>query len=124
MTNTPNSGIERYITPEFWSTPGIDMASPEARLLYLAMHTWADDHGRGTRNPVDLTRHAFPRDPEITPRHTIQMLAQIRRVFPVTYYTVNGVDYYQIDNWKLTQGKPNTPPVYPSPDHPAATQIQ
>lgn len=122
MTNTPNPGIERYITPEFWRTRGIDKVSALGRLLYLAMHTWADNHGRGLLDPDNLNRHAFHRDRLSRYRITLE-LAEIPTVFPVTYYTVNGVDYYQIDNWKLTQGEPNTPPVYPSPDHPDATPI-
>ena len=123
MTNTPNPGIERNVVPEFWSTPNINKTCPEARLLYLAMHTWADDHGRGLRSPVALAFHAFRRDPIVTPERVSELLHQIRAVFPVTYYTVNGIDYYQINDWDDTQKEPNTPAVHPSPDHPEATHI-
>ena len=123
MTNTPNPGVERNVVPDFWSTPGINVTCPEARLLYLAMHTWADDHGRGLRDPDALKRHAFPRDPIVTPERVSELLHQIREVFPVTYYTVNGRDYYQIDDWAETQDEPATAPVHPSPEHPDATHI-
>lgn len=123
MTNTPNPGIERNVVPEFWSTPGINKTCPDARLLFLAMHTFADDHGRGLRDPDALKRHAFPRDPIVTPERVSELLHQIRAVFPVTYYTVNGRDYYQIDDWADTQYEPDMEPVHPSPDHPEATHI-
>lgn len=123
MTNTPNPGIERNVVPEFWSTPGINKTCPDARLLFLAMHTFADDHGRGLRDPDALKRHAFPRDPIVTPERVSELLHQIRAVFPVTYYTVNGRDYYQIDDWADTQYEPDMEPVHPSPDHPNATHI-
>lgn len=122
MTNTPNSGVERYITPEFWSTPRIDTTSALSRLLYIALHTWADDHGRGLLDPEALNKYAFPYD-AFRLQEIVGALNDIWTVFPVTYYTVNGVDYYQIDDWTQTQGEPNTPPTHPGPDHPDATQI-
>lgn len=123
MTSTPNPGIERNVVPEFWSTPGINKTCPEARLLYLAMHTWADDHGRGLRDPDALKWHAFPRDPIVTRERVSELLHQIQAVFSVTYYTVNGRDYYQIDDWADTQYEPDMEPVHPSPEHPNATHI-
>lgn len=123
MTNTPNPGIERNVVPEFWNTPGIDNINAFGRLLYLAMHTWADDYGRGLLDPDGLNQHAFPYDN--FSRYTIaKALAEIREVFPVTYYTVNGRDYYQIDDWTHTQAKPITPPAHPGLEHPTAAVIQ
>lgn len=93
----------RSIKPEFWSSPGIEETDPYARLLYIAMWTWADDNGVGVANPRELLGFAFPLDEEITVADVRRWLVEIRRVFEVKFYTVKGRQYFSIPSWEQHQ---------------------
>lgn len=94
----------RTIKPEFWDSPSVASASPWARLLFIAMWNWADDHGRGTANLKELEGFAFPNDAAFTDRsgntvHFRALVAEVADAFGVVFYTVRGRPYYEIPSW-------------------------
>lgn len=93
----------RTIKPEFYSSPGIDETSPWARLLYIAMWNWADDTGRGKAEARELMGFAFPLDEGMTVGEFRRLLGEVRRVFGVNFYKVDGRPYYSIPSWEKHQ---------------------
>ena len=112
----------RTIKPEFWDSPSTAAASPWARLLFIAMWNWADDHGRGTANLKELEGFAFPNDDEFcgcsgntahmhgnTARcsgNTVNfraLVAEVSECYGVVFYTVKGRPYYEIPSWNEHQ---------------------
>jgi hypothetical protein len=93
----------RTIKPEFWSSPGQRGRDPWARLLYIAMWNWADDHGVGTANPRELMGFAFPHDEDMTLGEFRRILGEVRRGFGVEFYEVDGRPYYSIPTWEKHQ---------------------
>lgn len=96
----------RTIKPEFWSSPSMRGASPWARLLYVAMWNWADDHGRGTANVRELAAFAFPDDEDpIAPTvaELPSLLAEVQCRWSVVFYEVAGRRYYAIPSWESHQ---------------------
>ena len=86
----------RTIKPEFWDTPRIDTISPWARLTFIALLNWADDYGTGTCNPRELFGFVFPHDKHLTLEEFRRALDETRRVFEVTFYSLDGRRYYNI----------------------------
>lgn len=103
----------RTIKPNFWSHP--NPPSPWARLLFLAMLNWADDHGIGTANPKELAAFAFPNDEEMDSCRTTVLLREIYRSYDVAFYVVRGRPYYAIKNWKDHQKVNNPAKEYYNP---------
>ena len=109
----------RTIKPEFWDSPSTAKAGPWARLLYIAMWNWADDHGRGTANLKELEGFAFPNDDAFTVRsggcsgntvtcdgtsaHFRDVVAEVAECFDVVFYEVDGRPYYEIRGWDKHQ---------------------
>lgn len=107
----------RAIKPEFFSSPGVNSADPNARLLFIAMWCWADDNGVGTANPRELLAFAFPLDEEITVVDLRRWLVEITRVFGVMFYSVAGRAYYSIPSWEKHQKfDRRSKGKYPGPD--------
>ena len=98
----------RTIKPEFWDSPDTAKASAVARLLYMAMWNWADDHGRGTANLKELEGFAFPNDDiaELSGgkcRTFRDVVTEVQNVYGVRFYTVAGRPYYEIPSWNRHQ---------------------
>jgi hypothetical protein len=93
----------RTIKPEFWDSPGVETTEPVWRLLYIAMWNWADDHGRGKAEARELMGFAFPRDEDMTVAEFRRGLGEVRRVFGVKFYRVDGRSFYLIPSWDRHQ---------------------
>jgi len=52
----------RTIKPDFWTDEKVGECSPSARLLFVAMWNFADDHGSLDRSAKQLKAQAFPYD--------------------------------------------------------------
>ena len=89
----------RTIKPEFWNSPGIETLDARWRLLYIAMWNWADDSGAGKAEARELMGFAFPRDEQMTLGEFRRGLGEVRRVFGVVFYQVDGRSYYSIPTW-------------------------
>ena len=123
----------RSIKPEFWDSPSTARASAVARLAYIAMWNWADDHGRGTANHKELEGFAFPNDDRFTDSsgntvHFRSLVAEVSECFGVTFYTVDGRPYFEIPTWdqhqrnerRAKQSKYPSPQVRDHDPHPVA----
>ncbi|MGW4124744.1 hypothetical protein [Nocardia sp. NPDC004711] len=93
----------RTIKPEFWDSPGVETMHPFARLLFIAMWNWADDCGRGKAEARELMGFAFPRDEDMTLAEFRRFLGEVRRVFGVIFYKVDGRSFYAIPSWEKHQ---------------------
>lgn len=110
----------RSIRPEFWSDEKIGRLSFGARLLYIALWSFADDDGYGRALPKELAGFAFPYDDAIDSPHVRGMLGELSGSGLVTLYEVSGNPYYWIPTFKRYQ-KPDkpTPSRLPKPDEAA-----
>jgi len=93
----------RTIKPEFWSSPDTARATPLARLLYIAMWTWADDYGVGTANLKELAAFAFPNDDNIGTSEIQSLCKEVAGSFGTAFYTHHGRPYYCIPAWDAHQ---------------------
>ena len=95
----------RTIKPEFWRSPSTASAGPWARLLFIAMWNWADDHGRAEWTPRELLGFAFPHDSEspLTDAEFPLLLAEVRRAFEVKFYVHRDRRFYEVPSWSEHQ---------------------
>ena len=56
----------RSIKPDFWSSEQVMALSRDARLLFIGMWNFADDHGRMKLNPTTIKAQVFPGDDDAT----------------------------------------------------------
>ena len=120
----------RTIKPEFWDSPSTTSVSFPARLLFIALWNWADDHGRGTANLKELEGFAFPNDDEFcgcggNTAHRSgntatfrDLVAEVSEAFGVVFYKVNNRPYYEIPSWNEHQRNERRSKAskYPGPD--------
>ena len=114
----------RTIKPEFWRSPSTAKASPWARLLYIAMWNWADDHGRAEWTPMELLAFAFPHDAE-NPHFVAEfprLVSEVSECFSVEFYEHRGRRFYAITTWDAHQrNEKRTASRVPDPDDPECT---
>lgn len=103
----------RTIKPEWLDDETLVLASPEARVLSIALILLADDYGNGRANPVVLAGRVFPgKVPEVLANALAELVATRFAVL----YVVGGQQYFAIRNWDKHQkvdkpGKPQVPPL-------------
>lgn len=67
----------RTIKPEFWSKRSLAGASRDARLLYIALWNFADEHGRCYGDVRWIKGHAFPYDDDLTLLDVDRLLGEL-----------------------------------------------
>jgi hypothetical protein len=104
----------RSIKPEWLDDELMVSASPEARVLSVALLCLADDYGNGRAGRVWLGARVFPGMPLETLDRALQVLVSMRYVL---LYEVDGQTYYAVRNWEKHQrvDKPGQPKV-PGPN--------
>lgn len=113
----------RTFKPEFFRSPDTAKASPQARILYMAMWSWANDEGVGETNLYGLLGFAFPDEDELTVKDLQRLLKEVRGSFGVDFFTNKGRYFYSIPSWDSHQKterraagrfpKPTDPDSYP-----------
>lgn len=101
---------QRFIWPAIWDDPELGRLDSDARLLYIACFSLADDDGRLIAEPAFLRSSVFAYRP-MSDRRMIELrdsVAQACRSFRV--YNVRGTDYIAFKNWSEFQK-----PKYPRP---------
>ncbi|WGH91433.1 hypothetical protein QDX21_07140 [Auritidibacter ignavus] len=112
----------RTIKPEFWDSPSTAKASAVARLAFIGLWNWADDHGRGTANLKELEGFIFPNDDirtlsEGTSENFRDVMKEVSECFGVQFYTVHQRPYYAIPSWNVHQrAERSAKPKYPGPE--------
>lgn len=92
----------RTIKPGFWDSPDTAAASLRARLLYIAMWTWADDYGIGDATPVRLIAYAFPHD-AIPSGDYAGLIAEVVDAYGVVLFQYDARPFYVIPSWSRHQ---------------------
>jgi hypothetical protein len=101
---------QRFIWPSIWDDPDLARLDAEARLLYIACFSLADDDGRLIGEPVHLRATVFKYQP-LTDRKVRDIRDRVAGAcgnFRV--YNVRGTDYIAFKNWSEFQK-----PKYPRP---------
>jgi hypothetical protein len=84
----------RSIKPEFWDDRKLASAvSRDARLFYIGLWNFADEHSRANGDPVWLAGHIFPYESDIGPDECARYLDELARGSWVLRYTVEGDPY-------------------------------
>lgn len=106
----------RTIKPEWLDDERTACASPEARVMSVALILMADDHGRGRASVAMLGGRIFPgsANPREDAAKAREELVSARYVL---VYEVDGQEYYQIRNWAKHQrvDRPSASQLPPPP---------
>lgn len=109
----------RTFKPEFFRSPDTAKASPQARILYMAMWSWANDEGVGETNLYGLLGFAFPDGDELTVKDLQSLLKEVRGSYGVLFYGHGGRFYYSIPAWdKHQKTERRAANRFPKPDDP------
>ena len=101
---------QRFIWPSIWDDPELARLDAEARLLYIACFSLADDDGRLIGEPVHLRANVFKYQP-LTDRKVLEIRDRVAEACgSFRVYNVRGTDYIAFKNWSEFQK-----PKYPRP---------
>lgn len=92
----------RSVKPEFWTSESNGRLSRDARLLFLALLSAADDEGRFGASSRGLASALFPFD-EDAPRLLDGWWAELEREGKVRRWVSDGNTYGEILNWSKHQ---------------------
>jgi len=109
---------KRIIDPNIWESEDFALLSMLGKVLFIGLFSIADDEGRGKANPVYIRSKLFPFTAEEVRLADIKnALSEIAQRMSVTFYTVNGTQYYALTHWELWQkiDRPS-PSNIPSPE--------
>lgn len=106
----------RTVKPEFWTSGQVMRVSRDARLLFIGLLNFADDHGRGDSDPYALLARVFPGDRDMTPESVLRLLSELSTNALLVVYESSGRPLYEIPKFKDHQkiDKPSAP-KYPPP---------
>lgn len=107
----------RSIKPEFWSSLTIAKLSVHARLTFIGLWNYLDDHGRGI-DDVRLVKAAiWPLDDYATTKRIAGWLKEIENVGRIQRYEEAGIHYMCVPTWTEHQRVDHPKAsAYPPPD--------
>lgn len=88
----------RTIKPEFWTHARVTECSVSARLLFIGLWNFADDHGRMKDEPKTIKMQVYPGD-NLSAGDIDQMLGELSEHKLIIRYVIDGQRYIQIDGW-------------------------
>lgn len=94
---------KRMIDPGIWGSEDFAKLSILARLIFIGLFSNADDEGRGRANPAYIKSTVFPYDNVLRLTDIKKSLSEIAAHMSITFYQVNGNEYYCLDNWQVWQ---------------------
>lgn len=89
----------RSIKPEFWTDEKVVTLSPFARLVFIGLWNFVDDHGRAPCSPSRMKMQILPADAADFP----QLLEEISGIGLITIYTVDGKQFLQVNGFDKHQ---------------------
>lgn len=105
---------KRMIDPNIWTDEGFLELSPLARLLFIGLISHADDEGRGGAGTKSLKARIFSGD-DVTFEQVDALKREVETHIRVTFYTVDGTEYYQLAKWNdyqvVNRPRPSTIPL-------------
>ena len=86
----------RTVKPDLWRSPKMARVSRDARLLFIALLTEADDEGLLLASPKLLAGALYPHDADVTARKVEKWLAELATEGMVLLYRVDDATYAHI----------------------------
>lgn len=105
----------RSIKPEFWTSEQVMECSPNARLLFIGLWNFCDDHGRHPASVKQLKALVFPAD-DFSAEDVRRMLDELAANGLLSFYTVDGKEYFLITGWHHQRIDRPQAAKYPGPD--------
>lgn len=105
------------IDPNIWHSEDFSKLSALAKLIFIGIFSNADDQGRGRAKSAYLKSVLFPYDENLRVSDVDKALSEISKHMSISFYELDGNEYYLLDNWDKWQrvDRP-TPSVIPPPD--------
>jgi hypothetical protein len=113
----------RTIKPEFWQSESVGRLSRDARLLFIALWSFADDSGRGRGAFPAISGQLFPFD-EGALKSLPVWFAELEAEGMVRRYQIDGTWFFDIPKWlqhqKIEKASKSRLPPFPesSPNTP------
>jgi hypothetical protein len=113
----------RTIKPEFWQSESVGRLSRDARLLFIALWSFADDSGRGRGAFPAISGQLFPFD-EGALKSLPAWFAELEAEGMVRRYQIDGTWFFDIPKWlqhqKIEKASKSRLPPFPesSPNTP------
>ena len=112
----------RSIKPEFWQDEGVARLSRDARLLYIALWSEADDEGRFRAVPAYLKGRVFPYDDDLAMADFVAIVDELVTTAKVLLYTNDGERFGLVTSFAKHQKIDHKAKSrIPSPDDPGST---
>ena len=89
----------RSIKPEFWTSESVGRLSRDARLLFIALWSFADDSGKGRGAFPTMSGALFPFDPDALEKIPAWFAELQREGMVRRYVAKDGNTYYDIPKW-------------------------
>ena len=91
---------KRMIDPNIWESEDFSSLSMLGKILFIGLFSLADDEGRGNANPVYIRSKIFPHTAEKVRMTDVETaLSEIAQSMSITFYVVNGRQYYALTHW-------------------------
>jgi hypothetical protein len=104
----------RSIKPEFWTSEQVLECSTNARLLFIGLWNFCDDHGRHTFAPKQIKALIFSAD-DFTTAHIEAMLGELITQGLIRRYAVADKQYLEVTGWHHQKIDKRQPPKFPAP---------
>lgn len=88
----------RSIKPEFWTSEQVMECSTNTRLLFIGLWNFADDAGRHPSSAKQIKALVFPAD-DFSSEDVRRMLDELSAHGLISFYAVEGKEYFQITGW-------------------------
>src|SRR5450830_542449 len=92
----------RTTKPEFWTSEQVVECTPIARLLFIGMWNFCDDHGLHPASVKRLKMEVFPSD-TLDDAAIQNMVDELESAKLLHSYSVNGDHYWQVTGWAKHQ---------------------
>lgn len=106
----------RTIKPSFWADDSVNRLSWDARLVLIALISFADDRGRFIATKTAVCGYAFPYE-DITTARFNKLMREIEKVEIIELYAVDGRPLGRFPKWTHHQ-KISHPQASTLPDMP------
>jgi hypothetical protein len=83
----------RSIKPEFWADRKLSRVSRDARLLYISLWNFADEHGRLQGDARYVKGHCLMYDDDLSLKDVDRLLDELQKAGRVVKYTVDSDPY-------------------------------
>jgi hypothetical protein len=90
------------IDPAIWESEDVSKLTMTERVLLVGLISNSDDYGKGRANPARIRSVVFQYD-DVPVDDVREMLANISRHVEITFYEIDGSEYYKFTNWRKWQ---------------------